>query len=123
MAALDVDQLLLEAEAKWSLGDDVDAVAILEEALTSVWGLPDEVARVSETATRLAAARASEPLDAFSKRAAEAARSLADFATHTRDVSAAPPERRRYRFGLIQLAVFTIVVVGLLVVQYLRVPQ
>ncbi len=123
MSALDVDQLLMEAEAKWSLGDDDEAVALLEEALTGVWGLPDEVMRVSEAATRLAAARASEPLDAFSRRAADAARSLEGFATQTRAADVDPPAKRRYRLGLIQLAVFTFVVLGLLVAQYLRVVQ
>ncbi len=125
MTDLDVDHLLLEAEAKWSLNDDEGAAALLEEALTAVWGLPDEVARVSEAATRLAEARESEPMSTVARRAAAGAEALEPFTSSTGGVGAQHDEKRvpgrRLYLGLIQLAVFTIVVIGLLVVQYLRV--
>lgn len=57
----DLEQLLLDAEAKWSLRDDEGAAATLERALALVWGRPDEVLRVSEIATRLVGARPKAP--------------------------------------------------------------
>ncbi len=72
----DMEQLLSEAEAQWSLRDDEGAAETLERALALVWGRPDEVSRVSETAARLAGARPSEALSSFARRAAEGAEAL-----------------------------------------------
>ncbi|MDQ3085197.1 MAG: hypothetical protein M3Q67_00125 [Actinomycetota bacterium] len=119
----DLEQLLLDAEAKWSLRDDEGAAATLERALALVWGRPDEVLRVSEIATRLVGARPSEALARFARRAAEGAEALDVSPTRSagqRDAwTKTRQERRRGRLGLVQLAVFTVVLV-VLVVQYLE---
>jgi len=94
MAAVDVDELIMEAEAKWSLGDDEGAATTLERAFAAVWGFPDDVRRVSEVATRLASARPSEVLSRFAERAAEGAEALdVDPTRAPRDEDA--PERTR----------------------------
>ncbi len=98
MAAVDVDELIMEAEAKWSLGDDEGAATTLERAFAAVWGLPDDVRRVSEVATRLASARPSEVLSRFAERAAEGTEALdVDPTRAPRDEDA--PERTRARAG------------------------
>ena len=120
----DLEQLLLNAEAKWSLRDDEGAAASLERALALVWGRPDEVLRISEVATRLVGARPSEALSSFARRAAVGAEALGVNPTRPaghEDASAKTrQERRRRRLGLVQLAVFTVVVLVVLVVQYLE---
>ena len=93
----DLEQLLLEAEAKWSTGDDEGAAGLLEEALVAVWGRPDEVARVSETATRLAQARDSEPVSEVARRAAGGAEALDDFTTRVAEGDAAGDKTARGR--------------------------
>ena len=123
MTALDVDELIMVAEAKWSLGDDEGAAADLEQALAAVWGLPAEVARVSEVASKLADARPSEVLSRFAQRAAEGAEALDANPTGTAPAADTPEETGptdwRKRLGLVQLVVFTVVVIVVLVVQYL----
>lgn len=127
MTALDVDQLVMEAEAKWSLGDDKGAAATLERALAAAWGRPDEVARVSEVATRLADARPSEPLTLFAQRAAMGAEALEADPTRAPGAENTPEDTRsaiwRNRLRLIQLAVFSIVVIVVLVMRYLEVAR
>ena len=117
----------MEAEAKWSLGDDEGAAATLERALAAVWGRPDEVARVSEVATRLADARPSEPLTLFAQRAATGAEALEADPTGAPGAENTAEDTRsaiwRNRLGLIQLAIFSIVVIVVLVVRYLEVAR
>ena len=116
-----LETLLSEAEAQWSLRDDQGAALILERALALVWGRPEEVSRVSETAARLADARPSEALSSFARRAAEGAEALDVRPTRSDDVNApAVTDRRRLRLGLVQLAIFTVVVIAVIVVQYLE---
>ena len=118
--ASDMEQLLSEAEAQWSVRDDEGAAVTLERALALVWGRPDEVSRVSETAARLASARPSEALSSFAGRAAEGARALEVRQTRSGDVTTQTViDKRRRRLGLVQLAIFTLVI-AVIVVQYLE---
>ena len=91
----DFEQLLLEAEAKWSTGDD--GAAGSSRGIGLVWGRPDEVARVSETATRLAQARDSEPVSEVARRAAGGAEALADFTIRAAEGDAAGDKTARRR--------------------------
>ena len=118
----DMEQLLAEAEAQWSLRDDEGAAVTLERALALVWGRPDEVARVSDTAMRLASARPSDALSSFARRAAEGAEALDVRQTRSDGDENAPTktDNRRRRLGLVQLAIFTVVVLAVIVVQYLE---
>ncbi len=119
--ASEMEQLLSEAEAQWSVGDDERAAVTLERALALVWGRPDEVSRVSETAMRLVSARPSEALSSFVRRAAEGAEGLEVRHPGSDDVTAQTvTDKKRMRLGLIQLAIFTLVVIAVVVVQYLE---
>ena len=77
---------------------------------------------MSETATRLAQARDSEPVSEVARRAAGGAEALADFTIRAAESDAAGDKtaRRRGHLRLIQLGVFTVVVITLIVVQYVR---
>ena len=116
----DMEQLLSAAEAKWSLQDDEGAAADLVRALETVWGRPDDVSRVADAATRLAVARPSEALSAVARRAAESAEALDISPVRSSAVEDAPPKSRRRHLARIQLAVFSLVVLAVLVVQYLE---
>ena len=120
----EMEQLLAEAEAQWSLRDDEGAAVTLERALALVWGRPDEVSRVSETATRLAGARPSAALSSFARRAAEGAEALDTRQTRSdgdeKGATENTTDKRQMRLGLVQLAIFTLVVIAVVVVQHLE---
>ena len=82
---------------------------------------------VSEVATRLADARPSEPLTLFAQRAAMGAEAFEVDPTGAPGAENTAEDTRsaiwRNRLGLIQLAIFSIVVIVVLVVRYLEVAR